>query len=365
MPQPVCSPIGSGGGARTPHNSLSSDNATPQVIAGLSINPSVLDLGEVWEEKDFRCKIPISNRAAHPIEIPGFAISCRCSMKVEPRQLTIPAGETAEVAVHLDLTHRPHTEIGLAERPLNIDLKPLAKNGQPLARGWQLHGLIKSRLTIDSNHLEFGESAAVGEEPFLRKVRVVAHVPVKKLEIETDRDIVTVRATPVASAVNTFELQISPSTKLAAGAFKTSICVDVITETGDRVAGAHLPVSGMMQPEVRVLPARVLLGSRPVGTTAEAVALLQTSNGAALTIESIQVDSKDLHVDSCEVDGVEKGRAFRVIQRISKEGDQASAVHLNVRKGQRPPIRVTVEVWYRGEAPVATVAGPESIRTRP
>ena len=277
-------------------------------------------------------------------------------MKVEPRQLTIPAGHTAEVSVRLDLTHRTQTEIGLAQRPLSVDLTTLAKNGQSAPHGWKLHGVIKSRLTLDCNHLEFGDSAAVGEEPFVRKVRAVAHIPVKRLEIESDPEIVTVHATPLPTAANTFELQVSPSRQIPVGAFKTSVSLDVITEAGERLAGASLPVSGTMQPEVRVLPARILLGSKPVGTTAEAVALLQASNGTPLQVESIDVDSKDLHVEPCEVDGVAKGRAYRVIQKISKEGDQTSAVHLSVRKGSQPPRRVSVEVWYRGQSPM--IANP-------
>lgn len=286
-------------------------------------------------------------------------------MKVEPRQLTIPAGATAEVAVHLDLTHRNNAEIGLAQRPLSVDLTLLEKNGQPLRNGWKLHGVIKSRLTLDCNHLEFGESAAVGEEPFVRKVRATAHIPVKELEIEADPEVANVRVVRVPGIANAFELQISPSKKLAVGSFKTALSVGMVTESGERFAGPQLPVSGVMQPEVRVLPARILLGSKPVASTAEAVALLQASNGAALQVESIEVDSKDLHVEPCEVDGVAKGRAFRVIQRIGKEGDQTSAVHFSVRRGSQPPTRVSVEVWYRGQAPVAAVGTIDSNRKRP
>lgn len=72
-------------------------NATPQVtsIAGLSVDPAALDLGEVWEAEGYTCKVPITNKTNAPIEITAFAVSCGCCMSIEPRQLTISAALAA------------------------------------------------------------------------------------------------------------------------------------------------------------------------------------------------------------------------------------------------------------------------------
>ena len=80
-------------------------------INGLVVNQSDLEIGEVWEEKDFETVLPIYNQTATPIEVVNFAVSCGCLM-VEPRSLTIPAKEIALVRLRLDLAKPNRRKIG-------------------------------------------------------------------------------------------------------------------------------------------------------------------------------------------------------------------------------------------------------------
>jgi len=73
--------------------------------ASLVVAEDRLDFGEAFEQDTFRWTFPIENRGKEEIHITGFGLSCNCAT-VTPRSLTIPPGETAEVALTLDLTAR-------------------------------------------------------------------------------------------------------------------------------------------------------------------------------------------------------------------------------------------------------------------
>src|SRR5579885_1240809 len=71
-------------------------NQSPQmeVIEGLAVAPSDLDLGEVWEEKGIAWRLPIHNQTTHRIDIHDIQQTCGCT-DIKPRRFSIAAGETA------------------------------------------------------------------------------------------------------------------------------------------------------------------------------------------------------------------------------------------------------------------------------
>ncbi len=81
------------------------------------MDEAALDLGEVWERRDFLHPLVIRNRRSATAEIQGFVASCGC-LTVESRSLAVPPGETATVRLKLDLSHRAPHELGQAVRPL-------------------------------------------------------------------------------------------------------------------------------------------------------------------------------------------------------------------------------------------------------
>src|SRR5260370_952595 len=91
--------------------------------------------------------------------IPYFRVGSSALWRaVEPRKLTIPSGETATVRLKLDLTHRTQREIGQKERPFLVEATPVFKSGRGQGAGWKLTGVLKSRVTLDSLAIYFGES---------------------------------------------------------------------------------------------------------------------------------------------------------------------------------------------------------------
>ena len=76
-----------------------------EVIGGLMIPTDNLDMGEVWEAKDFSWRLPIRNLSDRTIEIRKFLSSCVCTA-IDPPRLSIPPGETVMVNLVLDLMSR-------------------------------------------------------------------------------------------------------------------------------------------------------------------------------------------------------------------------------------------------------------------
>jgi hypothetical protein len=308
-----------------------------------------LDIGEVWEEKAFQQDLPVRNRTGESVQILAFVTSCGC-VSIKPNSLVVPAGETRTVRVTLDLTIRPPWALGLAQRPFETEIYPQVKSTRSAQRVWKLRGTVKCRVALDAPTVDFGEEAVHGLPPAWRKVRATAHVPVERLEAKVDAKLMTAQVKRLGEgAKNQFEIKVAPQPSLPPGPFDSEVEIRAITPDGASVSGATLKVMGRMQPLVRPLPARILMGSRKVGETAEAVLVLQAPEDLALKVEQIAAESPDIHVTALNLPGHPPGRTFRITPRVAKQGDQASAVRFRVSVPGQPPSVLTTEVAYRGE----------------
>jgi hypothetical protein len=320
-----------------------------QLIAGLAVDRSLLNIGEVWEESDFDYELPIQNRTSVDVTILDFSVSCGC-LKVEPRSLAISPGMTEVVRIKLDLTARSHGEIGLARRSLGIEITPILKSGWPRGSGWKLQGVIKSRITLDMLSLHFGETIVDGQPPIPRKVIATVHVPTMGLEAIVGTKSVDVQVSRRTQDPDQFEVVVTPQPSLAPGPFESRVTLNLRTPEGGTLPGVILPIAGQVQQEVRPLPARLLLGPKSIGETAETYVVLQALAGAKVAIERIETDSPDIHVEAAPVRGSPAGRTFRVKQRVTKLGDQVSSIRFIIHKPGKSPITAAVEVHYLGQS---------------
>jgi hypothetical protein len=325
------------------------------------VDAAALDLGEVWERPDFVHPITIRNRRSTTAEIQGFVASCGC-LSVESRTLAIPPGETAAARLKLDLSHRALHELGQAVRPLNLEVRPVCKGRPSKEAGWVLHGVIKSALTLDTLAIHFGDAAVSGAAPFSRNVRAAVHVSGGSLRATANPDLVSVAVRQRPEATDVFELTIAPRKGLPVGAFACQLKLEVVSAAGEVIPGATLAIGGTIQPAVRALPARLLLGSRRVGSTAEATVTLQVPEGENWVIDHLEVESADVAVDAATAPGIPAGRTFRVRQRIGLEGPQSSVIRFVVRKGGGPPEAVTMAVCYDGDTGGAVSGTSEKAR---
>ena len=260
----------------------------------------------------------------------------------------IPVGKTEYVTFTLDLTYRVSGVIGLVEREFTVEIVPVFERGISRGQSWSLHGIAKSRLTLDTLSVDFGEAPVRGQRPIPRKVLATVHVPFDRLEVTTDLKVATVKVERYKGRTNTFELSVSWNPSLPVGPFKSQAVIDVIGPGGERLRGANLPIVGRMQPEVRLLSSRLILGSKPIGEKLEAVVVIQAPSDAAIVIDHIETDSRDLQVESVAIEGMPRGRTYKVIQTVRKEGQQSGLVKFFVRS-EKPAPPLEMQICYRGE----------------
>jgi hypothetical protein len=197
----------------------------------LYIDPQSLDQGEVWESPKHTVVVQVKNLSSDVRTVVGFGSSCECSA-VEPQKLTLRPGEAAELSVDLDLTYRLPYQLGLARRPLTVRLSPVFEGDYAPTPGWELRGVVLSRVSLDAQHVAFGDRCHHAGPPVSRKVRARAHRPHSRVEAVTVPDCATVRVEDVAGSPGQYLIVISPRANLPVGPFKFDVQVREITADG-------------------------------------------------------------------------------------------------------------------------------------
>jgi hypothetical protein len=320
-----------------------------EVVEGLAVATADLDMGDVWEEKGVAWKLSIRNQSPGRIEIHDIQQTCGCT-EIKPRRLSIAAGETATIDLTLDLTHRTYSDYGQARRPFAVVLYPVLNPKSRQRLGWKLHGTIVSRVTIEPLAIDFGERPVHGETPVTQKVIATVHVPCQRLEAIVKSEVATATVIPHKDDNSKFEIVLAANPDLPPGKFQADVRLFTVSPNGEKALGVALPVSGIMQPEVRLLPARLILEAKRVGEIAEAVVTLQASPDAKVAVDHIEIDNPDLHVEPVVVEGILFGRAFRVRRKVTKAGEQVGEVRFVIRKPDKKLITLPVQVCCRGEA---------------
>lgn len=320
-----------------------------EIIDGLAVAAADLDIGEVWEEKGIAWRLPVHNQTTWHIEIHDIQQTCGCT-DIKPRRLSIAPGETATLELTLDLTHRTYSDHGQARRQFSVVLYPVMNPKARQRLGWELHGTIVSRVTLDKLAVDFGERPIHGGTPVTQKVMATVHVPCQRLEVAVKPEVAAVTAIPQKDDKRKFEIILAANPDLPPGKIQADVQIFAVSPSGEKALGVTLPISGIMQPEVRLLPAQLILEAKPVGEMSEAVVTLQGVPDAKVAVDHIEIDSPDVHVEPMKVEGIPAGHAFRVRQKVAKAGELVSEVRFVIRKPEKKLITLPVQVCSRGEA---------------
>ena len=293
-------------------------------IGGIVVSPSALQLGEVWETNAYELKLPIRNASNAPVKVADVLAGCAC-VEVSPRKFILGPRETIDLKLTIDLAKRAPWEQHKENRPVRLDIRPLIEGVPPSKEAWLVEGVVRSRITLDVERLGFGDRPVSGSVNAPRTIEARVHA--------SEGGLVATVVPYGAGAVSVsrlgegeYALAISPAASLPPGAFSFHVEFSLLDTEGERIqTGRTLPVTGVMQPEVRAFPAQVLLGSRVVGWV----------------VDRVEIDSPDLKL---EPDGTD----YRIRQRVTQEGDHFAVVKFFMRKGsagKATPISMTVSYF--------------------
>lgn len=316
--------------------------ASPRVyeIGGIVVPPSALQIGEVWENNKFELKLPLRNASSSQLRVLEVQAGCSC-VEVSPGNFTLRPKETIELKLTIDLTKRAPWERHQDNRPVALDIRPLIDGVALSNRAWLVEGIVRSRITLDVESLGFGDRPVSGSVNAPRTIKAQLHAS----EGELAAKVVPYGAGSVTVSwlkEGEYALAVAPAASLPPGAFAFHVEFSMLDSDGKRIqAGRTLPVTGVMQPEIRAFPAQVLLGTKEVGSTAETVVQLQSPPGSGWVVDRVEVDSPDLKIEP-------NGADYRIRQKVTGEGDHFSIVKFFVRNskaGKVTPLRMTVSYF--------------------
>lgn len=73
----------------------------PEIAASGLIAPASVDLGTIRAGETARAELRIANRAAKPVRIARFEVSCPC-VRIHPAMIEVPAGGEATATIAID-----------------------------------------------------------------------------------------------------------------------------------------------------------------------------------------------------------------------------------------------------------------------
>jgi hypothetical protein len=236
------------------------------VKSALVVDQQYLSFGEVWEAPDFVWTLPIHNISHEEVEIETFAADCTCG-KVEPPSLTIPAKETREVRLTLDLRLRPN-QAESAEREFRLFVQPRINKGPVLQSGWTIRGKVRSSITFTPRVVDFGDRLIRGQSNKPIIVQAKCHTPLSRLIVTGGAPFVQINTTSIDTGCDSFQITVTPSNAIQEGLFNTDLIVQPIARERGALPKVILPVTGVVLPDVvQLIPTRLLLGARKIGDT--------------------------------------------------------------------------------------------------
>ncbi|MGD9856807.1 MAG: hypothetical protein AB7U20_17810 [Planctomycetaceae bacterium] len=291
----------------------------------LQIDSKHLSFGEVLARADLVLRVPVQNVSGQDVEILEWARSCGACTAVEPESLTIPAGETREVAVTLDLTSSRPAETLNQSREFSKSIIPRVRfvrsgeeyRGPPLE--WEVHGRVQDFVVANPPLVVCGESS----------IRSPAFAPFRiDLTYVVDIETVTAACTSAQAGVETvrvdgrqwrLDVTPAPENKPAVGEFRCHVEVNHTAEGGDPLPPLRIPVMGARVPDVAatVLPSPVL-GTHPVGANVPVVVRLRSRTGSRFEVEAADLPSAALRVESIDQQGALT--EYRLTKEVQQSG---------------------------------------------
>jgi hypothetical protein len=201
-----------------------SENA--DVSGGLEPATDSLQFGEVWEDTQFLWTVPITNRRAQDIEIERFVTSCTCS-QVEPRTLVIPAGQTREIRLTLDLISKRSQEAPWPVSDFEMSISPRVKGDEgglsPI--WWTIRGRVRSAIRFDTPFADVGRKSELGQPlpPAQMAVKVLPTVRSLTATSSSPQFGVGVRRSPDVS--DHWEVVVTPRGTLPRGEVRCSVAI--------------------------------------------------------------------------------------------------------------------------------------------
>lgn len=308
--------------------------------------PDRLDFGEVWEDPHFSLTLPITNCRAQDIEVKRFSKSCNCS-EIEPPTLTIPAWQTREVRLILDLTSTKPGESDAAVRNFEVNISPEIPNERQ-TMWWTVHGRVRAVMQGELPKIDMGNVSGLSQS-----------LPVKRATLTTRRVVHSLKASCTspnfdvkvekrsAPNDNQFDVIVAMKKRAKPGAIHGAITVVPESSNGDRLPARQMELLGHIVSDIATSPSSVFFNSCALGTAKTETVTLHSLTGQSFAVTGTRCEGDGLAVEKRAITSG-GGHAFEVKQKVAWSGEQNGKVFFRIRRPDGSEEEVVVAVSYFG-----------------
>jgi hypothetical protein len=328
----------------------SPDQSVQGRVADLYISPAKLDFGSVWESSSSQWVLPIENRGEEDVEIEDLVATCGCT-NIEPRSVTVPAHQSREVRVTVDLTQGGQQKAdSITARAFEVQLRPKLQTGMTLREGdrWGLRGTVRPLLRIQPTAVDLGDVSELSLTASVRTVQVTSIIPLKSLKVVPDQRLLLSEVKRIPGGGERYELTVAVPPTPRLGQIEQDVILDAELEAGEMVKRA-VHVTGRVVKDYQSYPAQVTFGAQVLGEEAEESVTICSLTRRALEILDTTIQGDGLRLEDTPAIGIE-GVTLRLRQKILKPGEQTGKVVVKVR-AVGDMTEVVVPVTYHGINP--------------
>lgn len=311
----------------------------------LVVEDKALDLERVWEDKHFELVLPIENRSGAEVSIEGFDTSCNC-LSVTPESLVIPAGESREVRMKVDLTMGNRGE---AERDLSVSISPQVTNPLPGQKAWTLKGRVRTVLQLTPPQLSLGRTSVRAQAPLSKAVLVRTLIPLQELRAQLNSEFASVQVTRLAETPDQFKVVVGARPGAGVGPLRFEVLLEPVAKSGERLPRTVLTVAGLVTEDVCAVPAEVLLGARAMGSIVEENVTLVSLTKQRFEVAGIELDANcGLSIEPAEQNSLPYQKGFLLKQRVEKTQQQSTTVTFRLRTNGDREETAKLKIHYYG-----------------
>ena len=272
-----------------------SKNDTSSKMPSLWVEGDNLNFGEVQESDSFRWKIPIKNISPKAIKVSRIIASCSCT-SISPSSFVLAPGQKIDLKINMNLIGIYGITPPHFSRLFETRIVPIFESNPPEKIIWTLKGKVLSAFRVSNTNISFlGPDAVVrGTKTKPRQIVVNSRVPLKKLAVEHDKQLLEVQVLPDHSDLSQFNIVISPLATLPTGTFNTSVLLRGIELDGDECFSLPISVSGIVEGDVRLVPNTIHFGVQKVGKVSEAVIAVESRTGQTFTVETVETNTNEV-----------------------------------------------------------------------
>jgi hypothetical protein len=207
----------------------------------------------------------------------------------------------------------------------------------------------------------FGKKLFQGQRLPSETVVASPTIPLDSLRATCPSSLAIVEVARSKEHPDRFELKVTPRNDLPVGPFHFEVMLEPVSRSVP-YPPVRLPVEGQLSSDVQASPDSLVLGERRVGEMVIETITLRSASDTPFEVTHIQTASGDTVVEPTTLSGIH-GKAFRVVQKITKPGKQASSARFSLRSTSGGSSTVIMKVIYLGASGTAgqSTSGPSML----